>query len=59
MTSNKNLLPDTLYITMKVIDRARIDEPELYSRFEKELIELNANIRDVLDKLDSMPARKP
>ena len=52
MKDSKEILPDTLYITMKVIDRARTNEPEFYAQFEEELDNLNKSLRDLLDKLD-------
>lgn len=51
-TFTKNVLPDTLYITLKVIDRARINDPEFYSEFDDDLNNLSEKIRNLLDKLD-------
>ena len=52
MKDSKDILPDTLYITMKVIDRARVNEPEFYAQFEDDLNNLNECLRNLLDKLD-------
>ena len=56
MRSSKDILSDTLYITMKVIDRSRIQEPEFYAQFEQDLYNLNEHIRNMLDKLDMADA---
>ena len=56
MKDSKDILPDTLYITMKVIDRARVNEPDFYAQFEDDLDHLNGSLRDLLDKLDAANA---
>ena len=53
MTKTKIVLEDTLYVTMKIIDRSLMEDNEIYSDFETELDDLKAQIREVLDKLES------
>ena len=52
MTNTKIILSDTLYITMKVIDRSLLQNPGVYAPFEYDLNNVKEHIRDVLDMLD-------
>ncbi len=52
MAKAKIMLEDTLYITMKVIDRSLQQDPSTYSEFESELDKIKVQLKDVLDKLE-------
>lgn len=52
MTKTTNILADTLYITIKVIDRSLLECHDAYSHVETELEDIKRLLRETLDKLD-------
>jgi len=55
MANTKNISTDTLYITLKVIDRSLLHDPDTCSYVEPELENIKRLVRDTLDILDSNP----
>ena len=52
MDNPKNILIDTLYVTLSVIDRTRLQHPDFYTHHEFHLEHLNRRIREMLDLID-------
>ena len=52
MNSNEKLLADTLYVTMKVIDRSLEENPDHYASIKDEIEDLQKQLRRVLDLVD-------
>lgn len=52
MTKTSNILADTLYITIKVIDRSLLESYDTCSHVETELEDIKHLLRETLDKLD-------
>jgi hypothetical protein len=49
---NKIILADTLYITMKVVERSLQQNPDLHVSIKDEFVDLQRHLRQVLDIVD-------
>ena len=52
MTNTKIILSDTLYLTLKVIDRSLLQYSGTYGPFEYHFDNLKKQIREILDMLE-------
>jgi hypothetical protein len=52
MNNTKYMLTETLYLTIKVIDRAVLEDPKSYAPFVFGLEKVKNDIREVLDNIE-------